>query len=75
MRILRDFICPEGHISEQYIDSNTDSIICNKCGNLATYVIGCPTIRLDGTDPAFPTAYDRWATIREKRHRQLARRK
>lgn len=41
-----------------------DNVICPLCNGLAKRLLSAPQIMLDGTDPGFPDAYDRWA----KRH-------
>ena len=69
MRVLRDFKCPSSHITERFIDSEVETIMC-ECGETATKILSVGTIMLDGTDPGFPSAYDRWARIREDRHRK-----
>ena len=75
MRLILDFKCDEGHVTERFIDSTSSIVPCKTCGKEAKKMLGLGTIMLDGTDPAFPGAYDRWATIREKRHRQQAAKK
>ena len=72
MRLILDFKCEEGHVTERFIDSTTTSVPCGTCGSEAVKMLGLGTVMLDGTDPAFPSAYDKWATIREQRHRQQA---
>lgn len=73
MRLLRDFKCKTcGNEFERFIDSETLTSNC-KCGCVADRVIGMPRVALDGTDPGFPGAYDRWAKIREDNARQKAR--
>lgn len=65
MKIMRDFLCDEcGESIERFIDANIYSVGC-ACGGKATRLIGTPRVALDGTDPGFPGAYDRWARIRE----------
>lgn len=71
MRVLRDFRCDSGHVSEEFIDSEITSIKC-QCGLHANRMLGYGTIMLDGTDRSFPSAWDKWATTREKRHQKLA---
>lgn len=74
MRLLRDFHCPTcGSDVERYIDSDTASVMCH-CGSLAIRVVGMPRVALDGTDPGFPTAYDRWANTREQNRAVKTRR-
>ena len=66
MKLLRDFHCDFcGETSEKYIDSETRQTTC-VCGETANRVIGMPRVALDGTDPAYPTAYSDWATKRER---------
>ena len=65
-RLLFDFQCTScTRKSEQFIDSSITQISCS-CGNVMHRTISTPRITLDGTDPGFPTAYDRWATQHEK---------
>lgn len=67
MRQLRDFRCHEcSRITERYIDATENEVKCEHCGGVAIRIIGMPRVALDGTDPAFPTAYDKWANIREQ---------
>lgn len=72
MRLLRDFKCDDGHITERFIDSGIESVLCG-CGKEAKRMLSCGTVMLDGTDPGFPGAWNKWADIREKRHRDSQR--
>lgn len=70
-KLLRDFVCDHcGRMFERFIDVSKEIIDC-ECGKTAHRVISLPTISLDGTDDGFPGAYDKWARIREDRHRKL----
>ena len=74
MRLLRDFHCDTCNAEfERYIDSEAKFTQCS-CGAHAYRMMGMPHVALDGTDPGFPGAYDRWATIREQRHKIAAKR-
>lgn len=42
------------------------SIKCTKCGNLSNRIISPVRFKLDGTDPAYSTEWDKW----EKRRKQ-----
>lgn len=67
MRTLRDFCCDKcGRTEERYVDLDHVSYLCD-CGGAMQRVIGMPTVMLDGTDPGFPGAYDKWARTREQR--------
>lgn len=69
MLIIKDYKCLNddkcGVIFESLEESNTTTIECIYCGKEAHVLVSCPTIKLDGTDPAFSTAYDQWATLHE----------
>lgn len=69
-KMLRDFECECGIVTEKYIDTNVHHIEC-ECGKQAKRVVGMPHIRLDGTSGDFPSAHDHWAKIREDRHKIL----
>lgn len=73
MRLLRDFRCKEGHITERFIDSQIEEVECGECENKANRVLSVGTIMLDGTNPDFPGAYSKWANVREQRARITAK--
>jgi len=65
MKRLFDFLCMDcEEVTEKLVDTNCREIECY-CGSRAKRQVSMPTVRLDGTDPGFPGAYDRWAKIRE----------
>ncbi|MCA9333657.1 hypothetical protein KC963_01285 [Candidatus Saccharibacteria bacterium] len=69
MKMLRDFVCDDcGDLSERYVDASLRQIEC-QCGGAAKRIIGTPNIALDGASGDFPTAHDKWANMREQRHR------
>lgn len=68
-RILYDFKCPDCKImQEHFVYSTTHEIACS-CGGTQVRQISAPRIALDGTDPGFPGAYDKWA----RKHEQAAK--
>ena len=74
MRMLRDFCCRSCEIVfERYIDNNIEQVTC-ECGGLADRIIGMPRVSLDGTDPGFPGAYEKWGKMREDNARIKAKR-
>jgi hypothetical protein len=74
MRMLRDFRCRSCEIVfERYIDNNIEQVTC-ECGGLADRIIGMPRVALDGTDPGFPGAYEKWGKMREDNARIKAKR-
>ncbi len=74
MRLLRDFVCDKcGTEVERYIDTTIDHLDC-VCGGKMTRIIGMPKVSLDGTDPDFPGAYEKWASVREQRAREAKKR-
>ena len=70
MRQLRDFRCHQcSKMTERYIDATENEVRCPHCGGVAIRIIGMPRVALDGTDPDFPGAYQKWATVREENRR------
>ena len=73
MRTLRDFCCEKcGTVQERFVNGQVVEVDC-ACGAVASRMIGMPRVALDGTDPGFPGAYDKWARVREDRARQNAK--
>ena len=67
MKLLRDFTCDDCYNSEErFIDSDITEYKC-KCGGTMKRIIGMPKVALDGTDPGFPGAYEKWGRVREQR--------
>jgi len=62
-----EYECDQGHKSEAFvkIDDRKNPIKC-RCGREAQYKISAPSIHLDGTDPGFPDAHEKWADRHEK---------
>lgn len=72
---LRDFLCESCGIEEErFIDSSIRQIVCPECGHTMVRLMGMPKVNLDGTDPGFPGAYDKWARIREDNARIKSKR-
>lgn len=66
MLILYDFECPVCDLEiEKLVDSSVHEILC-ECGHYMTRKISPVRCKLDGTDPGFPDAYDKWARVHEK---------
>ena len=75
MRTMRDFKCGHcGVVSEKLVDTEYKCIECPECFGTAVEMMSMPTVRLDGTDPGFPGAYDKWARVREDNARNKAAR-
>lgn len=65
--ILLDFKCKGCQRTEEHLVAGwTQRILCKYCGAFTHRVISGTNFKLDGTDPAFPTAWDKWATQHEK---------
>lgn len=73
-KLMRDFRCHScGKHTERFIDTDANEIQC-ECGGVAMRIIGMPRVSLDGTNPDFPGAYEKWANDREKRAAQHRKR-
>jgi len=71
---MRDFKCEScGLVHERYADDRDHTDPCPQCGDDAYRIISPVRCKLDGTDPGFPDAYDKWARDHEKRARVEAK--
>ena len=71
MLMLYDFECSKcGHIQEALVRSYEREGRCLECGARTDRIITPINFKLDGTDPAYPTAYDKWAKSHEKTGKQ-----
>jgi putative FmdB family regulatory protein len=67
---MYDFTCSHcGHTHERYADENSHTDPCPQCDRDADRIISPVRCKLDGTDPGFPDAYDKWARDHEKQAR------
>ena len=66
--MIFEYRCSEcGDIFEKYVTSeNKDLVTCIECGARATRLVSPPNFKLDGTDPSFPTTWDKWANMHER---------
>lgn len=66
MRILNDFMCPDGHITEFFVESTTTSVRC-ECGKDATKMLKAPMFKEKTTGRHVTgKALERWARKRER---------
>jgi len=65
-RRIYDFKCPDGHITEEYIDSEIKTSVCKTCGANTKRLISPVTCHLDVTSGHFPGATMKWAKEHEK---------
>ena len=72
MRRMYDFKCSEEHITEGYVAYETTTISCG-CGKVANRIISPVRVSLDGTDPIYVAAYDKWAKRHEDKQKQEAK--
>ncbi len=72
-KIMREFACECGLVTERFIDVECKEINC-ECGKQAKRIVGMPTVKLEGLTGDFPGAHAKWAKIREDNARQKARR-
>ncbi len=61
-----DFICPNGHRSEQFVSNQTDEIQCPHCDLKAQRAVSAPNVKLEGWSGSFPGAAMKW----EKKHQE-----
>ena len=61
-----DFICPDGHRSEQFVSNQTDETKCPICDKHAYKAVSAPNVKLEGWSGSFPGAAMKW----ERKHRE-----
>ena len=66
MRVLNDFECPSGHVTEHFVDSNTTSVRC-ECGLEATKQLNGLTFKANVGKNATTKAVLQWAKKRERK--------
>lgn len=59
-----DFLCPEGHVTEHFVEPGIEEVQC-ACERLAKRQLAAPRAKLEGITGAFPGAADKWKRNRE----------
>jgi hypothetical protein len=65
-----EFLCDNGHISDQLVDDSVRTTLCRECGEEAIRQISSPRIALEGITGAFPGAADKWVKKRAEKLKQ-----
>lgn len=66
MRILFNFKCEDGHVTEQLVNNDVHTGTCRTCDKPASRMVSTPRIRLEGISGSFPDASAKWEKIRSK---------
>lgn len=67
MLFLYDFECVKCNtVVERLVESDVRVQDCPECKGTMYRKISPVRSKLDGTDPGFPDAYDKWARVHEK---------
>lgn len=68
LMLIYDYKCGDCHITEEHLvkDNTVVEVDCNMCGGVGFRQLAAPRSKLDGLDPGFPDAYDKWAIQHEK---------
>ena len=65
--MLFDFQCDSCKVTEEkMVTTNVHDYKCGYCTGQMRRIISGTSFRLDGTDPGYPTAWDKWAKQHEK---------
>lgn len=65
-----EFLCPDGHLSESFVDSDVRVHPCKECSKDAQRVVSAGTVKLEGISGDFPGAYSRWERVRAEKLKQ-----
>jgi hypothetical protein len=74
MKLMFDFQCTDGHVTERLVDSEVGTIACPECGKEAIKLVSSPQVKLEGFTGAFPDAYEKWARVRADKLKQEQKR-
>jgi len=66
MYVFNDFICPDGHVQEKFLDNKLKASKCDICGQGSVKKQAAIRFRLDGTSGDFPTASAAWERKRKE---------
>ena len=66
--LLYDYKCLECETGEERLVLNNKlmEIQCSRCDGVAVRQLAAPRSKLDGTDPGFPDAHEKWTPQHEK---------
>lgn len=69
-----DFRCRKCDLkSEQFVKPDIQQMSCPNCDGTMVRCISAPSIKLPGTDPAFPGEWNKWEKARSKRQKEDAK--
>jgi len=62
-----DYLCECGEAFEKVQKiSDREHATCPSCGMMANQTISAPLVKLNGCDPSFPGAYNKWGNDRRR---------
>ncbi len=64
---IEDVRCPNGHVTEVWLESGVREAPCTQCGEVATKTVSTPFVSLDVCSGDFPGATAKWLRERNKR--------
>jgi predicted nucleic acid-binding Zn ribbon protein len=68
-RRIYEFKCSDAHISDKYVDEETQTVTCDTCGLEAKRILSMPMMKLEGCSGDYPTASDAWVRKRAEKQR------
>lgn len=69
-RRLYEFVCPENHLTEQFIDETIREADCLTCSKPATRIVSAVACSLDPISGHYPSATMQWAKDRQVKIQQ-----
>jgi DNA-directed RNA polymerase subunit RPC12/RpoP len=68
-RLLFEFKCGAGHVTDNFVDTETRSIKCPVCGSPASKLISKPRLPISqGWDTSLPTAALKWEKMQRAKN-------
>lgn len=65
-RRIYEFLCPDGHTNDEFVDEAVRQTECSTCGKEAIRIVSAVTAVLDPLSGAFPGSTMKWASDRQR---------
>ena len=72
-RRIYEFLCPDQHVTDRFIDEEVRETECSTCGKTATKMLSAVQCTLDPISGHFPGSTMKWAKNREDQIRRERR--
>ena len=64
-RRIYEFLCPDGHTNDEFVDEAVRQTECETCGKESTRIVSAVTSTLDPLSGDYPSSTMKWAQHRQ----------